>query len=69
MNTINIILKKYKKIKKLMKNEFNFLDEQNGVKITNVSSEMNGCPAINLLKSDKKVNYNIFYVKFIRQFG
>jgi hypothetical protein len=36
-------------------NDFNFLTSENGAKICNESSQMEGCFAENVLNNDKKV--------------
>lgn len=54
-------------------NDFNFLTIENGAKICNESSQMEGCFAENVLNTDKKVKNKhsefLKYFKFFRQYG
>lgn len=53
--TFICLLNQYNKIKNLMKKETNYLTEENSATIEYVSSEVNSCNAVNLIKSDRKV--------------
>lgn len=56
---INFFKHKYYNLKFYMRNEMNYLTEENGARVESVTSEIKGCSASNLLAKDKKVNKEI----------